>query len=97
MFSTTTSAPAASRMNAAWPPDDFRLSRIARLLRCRFWKSGPSPFAADVLAGGFGRLDADHIGAPVGEMADAGGTGAGQCQIQHFQSAERQRRVLDDG
>ena len=41
MFSTMMSAVSTSRMNAAWPSGDFRFSVIARLLRCRFWKSKP--------------------------------------------------------
>src|SRR6266478_7690322 len=41
-FSTTTSAFLTRRLNAARPSLDFRLSVMARLLRCRFWKSGPS-------------------------------------------------------
>src|SRR5689334_1508500 len=40
-FSTTTSARAASRRNAAAPAGDFKSRVMARLLRCRFWKSGP--------------------------------------------------------
>ena len=35
------SAVFARRMNAAWPSGVFRFSVIARLLRCRFWKSKP--------------------------------------------------------
>src|ERR1700733_10418637 len=30
------------RLKAASPSGDFRLSVMLRLLRCRFWKSGPS-------------------------------------------------------
>src|SRR5215468_4137501 len=41
-FSTTTSAFLTIRLKAARPSFDFRLSVIARLLRCRFWKSGPA-------------------------------------------------------
>src|SRR5215469_2356032 len=37
-----TSARSASFMNIARPFSLFRLRVIARLLRCRFWKSGPS-------------------------------------------------------
>src|ERR1700738_4065334 len=40
-FSTTTSAFAARRRNTASPLGSLRLSEIARLLRCRFWKSDP--------------------------------------------------------
>src|SRR4030095_10508744 len=36
-----TSALAASFMNIAWPSGLLRLSVIAFLLRCRFWKSKP--------------------------------------------------------
>src|SRR6266513_3047490 len=40
-FSTTTSAFSASRLNTSRPPGSFRLSVIALLLRCKFWKSEP--------------------------------------------------------
>src|SRR5437764_110767 len=41
-FSTTTSAFLTNRLKAASPSGAFRLSVMLRLLRCRFWKSGPS-------------------------------------------------------
>src|SRR5271166_1377894 len=41
-FSTSTSAPAANRFRIASPSGAFRFSVRLRLLRCRFWKSGPS-------------------------------------------------------
>src|SRR5581483_1472016 len=40
-FSTTTSAWAARRRRTATPSADFKSSVRLRLLRCRFWKSGP--------------------------------------------------------
>src|SRR5471030_2496479 len=40
-FSTTTSAFFARRKNTSRPLGSFKLSVIARLLRCRFWKSEP--------------------------------------------------------
>src|SRR6266404_434885 len=40
-FSTTTSAFSARRRNTARPLGSLRLSVIARLLRCKFWKSEP--------------------------------------------------------
>src|SRR5216683_2949277 len=40
-FSTTTSALAARRRKTATPSGDLRSNVIPRLLRCRFWKSGP--------------------------------------------------------
>src|SRR6516225_3755579 len=40
-FSTTTSALATSRLNTSSPFGFFRFSDIARLLRCKFWKSEP--------------------------------------------------------
>src|SRR5438105_10185881 len=40
-FSTTTSALAARRRKTSTPSGDFRSSVRLRLLRCRFWKSGP--------------------------------------------------------
>src|SRR6201992_1881189 len=42
MFSITTSACSASRSRISRPSSLFRLSVMARLLRCRFWKSEPS-------------------------------------------------------
>src|ERR1043165_2289384 len=41
-FSTTTSALAAILLSTATPSGDLRFRVIARLLRCRFWKSEPS-------------------------------------------------------
>src|SRR6202022_1043438 len=40
-FSTITSAFSASRRNTSRPFGSFRLRVIARLLRCKFWKSEP--------------------------------------------------------
>src|SRR6267378_1379088 len=40
-FSTTTSACSASRLNTSRPLESFRFSVMARLLRCKFWKSEP--------------------------------------------------------
>src|SRR5215475_12144959 len=40
-FSTTTSAFSTMRLKAARPFGDFRSRVMLRLLRCRFWKSGP--------------------------------------------------------
>ena len=45
--------------------------------------------AGDLLAVGRRRLDLDHIGAPVGEMPHAGGSGARQRQVQHLQPVQR--------
>jgi hypothetical protein len=42
MFSTTTSAFSASFIRTSRPSAVFRFSVMARLLRCRFWKSEPS-------------------------------------------------------
>src|ERR1700753_3086627 len=41
-FSTTTSAFFARRLKVSRPLGSLRLSVIARLLRCKFWKSAPS-------------------------------------------------------
>ena len=53
--------------------------------------------AADHFAGFAGfrrRLDADHVGAPVGQRAHAGRTGARQRQIEHLEARQRQPRRL---
>ena len=42
MFSMMTSACSASRIRISRPSAVFRFSVMARLLRCRFWKSEPS-------------------------------------------------------
>src|SRR5471032_2528952 len=42
MFSMTTSAFSASCIRISRPSSVFRFSVMARLLRCRFWKSEPS-------------------------------------------------------
>src|SRR4051812_45890344 len=42
MFSTMTSACSASRIRISRPSSVFRFNVMARLLRCRFWKSEPS-------------------------------------------------------
>ena len=39
-------------------------------------------------------LDPDHVGAPVGQRAHAGGTGARQGQIEHLEARQRQPRGL---
>ena len=36
------------------------------------------------------RFHADHLGAPIGQMAHAGGAGAGQCQVQNTHASQRQ-------
>ena len=70
----------------------LEVERDARLLRCRFWKSGAlarsarrSPMASA------GRLDLDHVGAPIGQLAHAGRTGTDLRQIEHREAFERAR------
>ena len=73
-------------MKISWPSVLFRLSVIARLLRCRFWKSEPSrrlPVASACLAR---RLDLDDVGAPIGELAHRGRAGAMGGQVEHVNS-----------
>ena len=40
------------------------------------------------------RLDPDHVGAPIGQRAHAGGTCARQGQIDHLEPRQRQLRRL---
>ena len=50
----------------------------------------PVAVAGDVLPARGGRLDADHLRAPIREMAHAGRPGARQGQVQHGDAGERQ-------
>src|SRR5450755_4177455 len=65
-------------MKTALPSGSFKLSVIERLLRCRFWKSGP-----------WRHLDLDAVGAPVGEIAHGGRAGAHPRQIEHGKAGKR--------
>ena len=44
--------------------------------------------AGHILAAGIGRLDANNIRAPVGQVAHAGGACTCQCQIEHGDAGE---------
>ncbi len=63
---------------------------MARLLRCRFWKSDPPRGAARLLAAAVfqQRIDLDDIGAPVGELAHAGRPRPDPGQIQHGEAGQ---------
>ena len=39
-----------------------------------------------------GGLHADHLGAPIGQMAHAGGASAGECQVQNTHASQGQAR-----
>src|SRR5262249_2523043 len=93
-----TSAFSASFMKMAWPSGLLRLSVIAFLLRCRFWKSKPWRGLAGarrrrpgcVAAAALWRLDLDHVGAPVGELAHRRRPGAMGGEVDHADVRERQ-------
>src|ERR1700685_3524540 len=89
-FSTTTSAFSASRLNTSSPLGSFRLSVIARLLRCRFWKSEPwrRPSRLSGRRIPQQRIDLDDIGAPVRELAHAGRPGADAGEIEHGEAGQ---------
>src|SRR6476620_2240760 len=89
-FSTTTSALAASRRKVAAPSGDLRSSVMPRLLRCRFWKSGPWRAPPQVFADiqVLGQLDLDDIGAPIGQLANGSGTGA---DTRHVEDSEARK------
>ena len=57
-----------------------RLSVIARLLRCRFWKSEPWRGPPGLLGQG---VDLDYIGAPIRELPHAGRPGTNAGEIGH--------------
>ena len=65
---------------------------MLRLLRWRFWKSGPCAVAAHPGVA-LGRFDLDHLRAPVGELAHRGRTGAHARQIDHLEAGERPLRL----
>ena len=73
-FSTTTSAFSTMRLNAARPCGDLQIERHAALVALKILEIGAFARTARALAfDQMGRrLDLDDIGAPVGELADAG-------------------------
>src|SRR5215469_4489211 len=89
----TISALATILRKIAIPSLFFRSSDIARLLRCRFWKSGSwraeKSGAAAIAAAFLARVDLDDIGAPIGKLAGAGRTGAHPRQIEDEQVLQR--------
>ncbi len=66
---------------------------MPRLLRCRFWKSGSwraEKSDCVLFAGSASRTSIlIDVGAPVGELAHAGRTGAHAGEIEHAQACER--------
>src|SRR6516165_9864170 len=92
-----TSAFSANFRKIAFPSSVLRLRVRLRLLRCRFWKSNPSrrePVTSPRLAR---LLDLDHIGAPIGELANRRRPGAGMTQIEDGKFRQRQSSNAHDG
>jgi hypothetical protein len=88
-FSTTTSAFLASRLKVSRPLSSFRLSVMARLLRCKFWKSEPRRPAELLVAGVLQQgIDLDDIGAPVRELAHAGRPGTDPGEVEHGEAGQ---------
>ena len=88
-FSTTTSARSTRRSRISRPSAALRFRVRLRLLRCRFWKSDPARAAEPMAVGPLVRhLDLDHVGAPVGELAHAGRSGAHPRQIDHREAGQ---------
>ena len=71
------------------PSGDLRSSVRLRLLRCRFWKSGPWRGPPSPSPGAGRRLDLDDLGAPIGELAHRGRTGAHAGQVEHLEAGKR--------
>ena len=85
MFSTMTSARSTSFLNAAWPSSRFEVELDRALVAVEVLEVDAVAAADDVLARGLRRLDADHVRAPVGEMAHA------------RRARARERQIEDDG
>ena len=79
------------------PFGSFRLSVIARLLRCRFWKSAPwrGPPGCSPPRILHQRVDLDDIGAPVRQLPHAGRPGAHPGEIEHGKARQGLRGVRE--
>src|SRR4029077_20697941 len=53
--------------------------------------------AGDIGAGSARRLNLDHVGAPIGELAYRGRSGAGVGQVEHGIARQRQGSDTHDG
>src|SRR4029077_6689606 len=49
-----------------------------------------APRAGNIASRSRRRLDLDHVGAPIGELADGGGPGTGVTQIENGEAGQRQ-------
>src|SRR5271169_5525585 len=86
-----TSARRASLKKMSRPSLLFRFKVIDRLLRCKFWKSGPSRRLPVASACSARRLDLDDLGAPIGELAHRGRAGAMGGRVDDKEIIQRQR------
>ena len=77
---------------APCPSGCFRLMRDAALVAMDMLEVRPVPLAAHALAGVdlLRRLDLDDVGAPIGQLADAGGAGAHAGEVEHGEAGQRQ-------
>ena len=79
------SASATRREKIVHPSGCFRFTVMLRLLRCRFWKSGPwrapQPFAFQEL---YRLLDHQRFCAPVGQLSNSGRARPYARQIQYL-------------
>ena len=91
MFSTITSAFAASRMNAAWPSGDLQVQRDRALVAVQVLEVEAVARPAISSSPLGRRLDADDVGAPVGEMAHAVGPARARVRSSTVIRAQRQR------
>ena len=90
-FSTTTSAVFASSKKILRPSLRLQVEREAALVAVQVLEVGSvAPAAGRVDAGAAGRLDLDHVGAPVGELAHRRRSGAVRGEVEHFETVERQ-------
>src|SRR5215472_454998 len=89
-FSTTTSARSTRRRNTG---GILEVARDAALVAVQVLEVGALARAARRIAGleARRRLDLDHVGAPVGQLAHAGGAGSNPGQVQHREPFERAR------
>jgi hypothetical protein len=74
----------------------FQVEPDRALVAVQVLEVEPVPRAADLLPAGVGRLDADDLGPPVGEMAHGGRPGAGQGEVEHRDARQRQMGLASE-
>ena len=97
-FSMTTSAVAGQRVEHLTPGVGLQIEGEAAFVAVKILEVGPVAGAGQFVVatvGGCGRwLDANDVGAPIGELTNGRRSGTSNRQIEHPHIAERQRRRL---